>query len=42
MIPERPDIVPDDDVGGGTIRTVEIKGIDMNPCCGTHVSSTGH
>lgn len=39
---ERPDSVPDDYVGGGTIRTVEIKGVDMNPCCGTHVSSSGH
>ncbi|KAI7875851.1 ThrRS/AlaRS common domain-containing protein [Lichtheimia hyalospora FSU 10163] len=39
---DRPDSVPDDYIGGGTIRTVEIKGIDMNPCCGTHVLSTGH
>ncbi|KAI9322926.1 hypothetical protein BX666DRAFT_647881 [Dichotomocladium elegans] len=39
---DRPDSVPDDYVGGGTIRTIEIQGLDRNPCCGTHVSSTSH
>lgn len=37
----RPDSVPDDYVGGGSIRTIEIEGLDKNPCCGTHVQSLG-
>lgn len=37
----RPDSVPDDYVGGGSIRTIEIQGIDLNPCCGTHVQFLG-
>ncbi|KAI8973730.1 Threonyl/alanyl tRNA synthetase [Mycotypha africana] len=37
----RPDSLPSDYTGGGHIRTIEIEGLDRNPCCGTHVSSLG-
>lgn len=37
----RPDSVPADYVGGGSIRIIEIEGLDWNPCCGTHVQSIG-
>ncbi|CEG78002.1 hypothetical protein RMATCC62417_12671 [Rhizopus microsporus] len=37
----KPDSLPDDYTGGGVIRTIEIKGLDLNPCCGTHVSRLG-
>lgn len=39
---DRPESLPDDYVGGGTVRTIEIKGLDRNPCCGTHVAHIGH
>ena len=38
----KPDSLPADYVGGGTIRRVEIQKLDMNACCGTHVQHTGH
>ncbi|KAI8148244.1 Threonyl/alanyl tRNA synthetase [Fennellomyces sp. T-0311] len=38
----KPDSLPADYVGGGTIRRVEIQNMDMNACCGTHVLHTGH
>ncbi|GAA5813192.1 hypothetical protein MFLAVUS_006666 [Mucor flavus] len=38
---ERPASLPADYVGGGIIRTIEIEGLDKNPCCGTHVESLG-
>ncbi|KAG2219534.1 hypothetical protein INT45_003099 [Circinella minor] len=39
----KPDSLPEDYVGGGTIRHIEIKGIDRgNACCGTHIKHTGH
>lgn len=39
----KPESLPEDYVGGGTIRHIEIKGIDSgNACCGTHVKHTGH
>lgn len=38
---DRPDSLPEDYIGGGSIRTIEIKGLDRNPCCGTHVSFLG-
>ncbi|KAI9494260.1 Threonyl/alanyl tRNA synthetase [Zychaea mexicana] len=38
----KPESLPDDYVGGGTIRRVEIQNLDLNPCCGTHVAHTGH
>ncbi|KAI9251749.1 Threonyl/alanyl tRNA synthetase [Phascolomyces articulosus] len=39
----KPDSLPEDYVGGGTIRHVEIKDIDPgNACCGTHIQHTGH
>jgi alanyl-tRNA synthetase len=34
----RPDSLPSD-YRGGVIRTIEIPGIDKNPCCGTHASN---
>lgn len=34
----RPDSLPSD-YRGGVIRTIEISGIDKNPCCGTHASN---
>ncbi|KAI8645015.1 Threonyl/alanyl tRNA synthetase [Parasitella parasitica] len=37
----RPDSLPKDYVGGGHIRTIEIQGLDRNPCCGTHVLALG-
>ncbi|OMJ21943.1 Alanyl-tRNA editing protein Aarsd1-B [Smittium culicis] len=33
---ERPESMPEDYVGG-VVRFINIKGIDRNPCCGTHV-----
>lgn len=34
--------LPDDyDVSKGIIRVVTISGLDTNPCCGTHLNSTG-
>ncbi|ORX43200.1 ThrRS/AlaRS common domain-containing protein [Hesseltinella vesiculosa] len=40
---DRPTSLPDDYVGDqGVIRTIEIKGLDLNPCCGTHVEHLGH
>ncbi|CEP14634.1 hypothetical protein [Parasitella parasitica] len=39
--PSRPDSLPKDYVGGGHIRTIEIQGLDKNPCCGTHVLALG-
>lgn len=33
---------PGDYVGSGTVRTMEIKGDDINPSCGIHVLSTSH
>ncbi|CAO3598102.1 unnamed protein product [Absidia cylindrospora] len=39
----RPDSLPADYVGTeGVIRTIEIEGLDKNPCCGTHISHLGH
>jgi alanyl-tRNA synthetase len=38
---ERPDSLPDDYMGGGIIRTIEIEGLDKNPCCGTHIRGLG-
>lgn len=39
---ERPKNLPQDyDASAGVIRVVSIGGIDANPCCGTHVKSTG-
>ncbi|ORZ19019.1 Threonyl/alanyl tRNA synthetase [Absidia repens] len=39
----RPDSLPADYVGAeGVIRTIEIEGLDKNPCCGTHISHLGH
>ncbi|KAL0088778.1 Threonyl/alanyl tRNA synthetase [Phycomyces blakesleeanus] len=38
----RPDSLPADYVGGGSIRTITIEGLDTNPCCGTHVRHLGH
>ncbi|KAI7906143.1 Threonyl/alanyl tRNA synthetase [Cokeromyces recurvatus] len=38
---EHPDSLPDDypsETGKGYIRTIEIKDLDKNPCCGTHVA----
>lgn len=37
----RPDSLPKDYVGGGHIRTIEIQGLDRNPCCGTHILALG-
>lgn len=37
----RPDSLPKDYVGGGHIRTIEIQGLDHNPCCGTHILALG-
>ncbi|KAG2185308.1 hypothetical protein INT44_002098 [Umbelopsis vinacea] len=34
----RPDSLPSD-YRGGVIRTIEIQGLDRNPCCGTHASN---
>jgi alanyl-tRNA synthetase len=34
----RPDSLPSD-YRGGVIRTIEIHGVDRNPCCGTHASN---
>ncbi|ORZ00512.1 Threonyl/alanyl tRNA synthetase [Syncephalastrum racemosum] len=40
---DRPDSLPEDYQGDdGHIRTVEIQGLDLNPCCGTHMSRLGH
>ncbi|KAI7848328.1 Threonyl/alanyl tRNA synthetase [Circinella umbellata] len=40
---DKPDSLPEDYVGGGTIRHIEIKDIDRgNACCGTHIKHTGH
>ncbi|CAO3635341.1 unnamed protein product [Cunninghamella echinulata] len=39
----RPTNLPDDYKGEQAIlRTIEIQGIDKNPCCGTHVAHLGH
>ncbi|KAI8083156.1 Threonyl/alanyl tRNA synthetase [Halteromyces radiatus] len=39
----RPDSLPADYVGSqGVIRTIEIEGVDRNPCCGTHLRDLGH
>ncbi|OBZ89285.1 Alanyl-tRNA editing protein Aarsd1 [Choanephora cucurbitarum] len=38
---ERPESLPDDYVGGGIIRTIEIEALDKNPCCGTHLARLG-
>ncbi|KAI8334771.1 Threonyl/alanyl tRNA synthetase [Chlamydoabsidia padenii] len=38
---DRPDSLPADYVNG-VIRTIEIEGLDKNPCCGTHVAHLGH
>ncbi|EIE91316.1 hypothetical protein G6F46_003539 [Rhizopus delemar] len=37
----RPETLPDDYTGEGYIRTVEIKDIDRNTCCGTHIKRLG-
>lgn len=37
-VADRPDSLPEDYVGGGVIRTIEIENLDKNPCCGTHVN----
>lgn len=35
--------VPEDyDLESGVLRVVDIDGIDTNPCCGTHLSTTSH
>lgn len=40
---DRPDSLPQDYQGDdGHIRTVEIQDLDLNPCCGTHMSRLGH
>lgn len=38
---DRPDSLPADYIGG-VIRTIEIEGLDRNPCCGTHIAHLGH
>ncbi|KAI9478213.1 MAG: Threonyl/alanyl tRNA synthetase [Benjaminiella poitrasii] len=43
QLEEHPDSLPDDYSGqlGGYIRTIEIKDLDKNTCCGTHVLALG-
>ncbi|KAJ3163896.1 Alanyl-tRNA editing protein Aarsd1 [Irineochytrium annulatum] len=36
---DRPDTLPGD-ITEGVVRYVEIEGIDRNPCCGTHLTTT--
>ncbi|RCH78080.1 Alanyl-tRNA editing protein Aarsd1, partial [Rhizopus stolonifer] len=41
QVDERPESLPEDYVGGGIIRTIEIEHLDKNPCCGTHLLALG-